>query len=89
MLVGDTQRIEVYAERGFAIPQHMPDEVRTAYRRLVKAGFTSRLLQDGVSGLHHHAGLPDLKPIRPLRSIAALGTRGRDNISRTIIRESR
>ncbi|MGN9912667.1 YdcF family protein [Phytohabitans sp. LJ34] len=44
MLVGDTQRIEVYAERGFAIAQHMPDEVRAAYRRLVNAGFTSRLV---------------------------------------------
>jgi len=44
MLVGDTQRIEVYAERGFAIPQHMPDGVRAAYRRLVDAGFTSRLV---------------------------------------------
>jgi uncharacterized SAM-binding protein YcdF (DUF218 family) len=30
MLVGDTQRIEVYAERGFAIAQHLPDEVRAA-----------------------------------------------------------
>lgn len=44
MLVGDTQRIDVYAERGFAIPQHVPEEVRAAYRRLVDAGFTSRLL---------------------------------------------
>jgi len=44
MLVGDTQRIEVYAERGFAIPQHVPEEVRAAYRRLVDAGFTSRLV---------------------------------------------
>ncbi|GHJ54805.1 hypothetical protein Nm8I071_41120 [Nonomuraea sp. TT08I-71] len=44
MLVGDTQRIEVYAERGFAIPQEMPDEVRTAFERLVAAGYTSRLI---------------------------------------------
>jgi len=44
MLVGDTQRIEVYDERGFAIPQHVPEEVRAAYRRLVGAGFTSRLV---------------------------------------------
>jgi uncharacterized SAM-binding protein YcdF (DUF218 family) len=44
MLVGDTQRIEVYAERGFAIPQHIPQEVRAAYSRLVDAGFTSRLV---------------------------------------------
>ncbi|MEW2375999.1 YdcF family protein [Micromonospora sp. NPDC047812] len=44
MLVGDTQRIEVYAERGFAIPQEMPDEVRVAFERLVVAGYTSRLI---------------------------------------------
>lgn len=44
MLVGDTQRIEVYAERGFAIPQEMPDEVRAAFERLVVAGYTSRLI---------------------------------------------
>ncbi|GAA1527131.1 YdcF family protein [Actinomadura kijaniata] len=44
MLVGDTQRIMLYPERGFAIPQEMPDEVRAAYQRLVEAGFTSRLL---------------------------------------------
>jgi uncharacterized SAM-binding protein YcdF (DUF218 family) len=44
MLVGDTQRIEKYAERGFAIPQPMPDDVRAAFRRLVDAGFSSRLV---------------------------------------------
>lgn len=44
MLVGDTQRIEVYAERGFAIPQEVPDEVRAAFGRLVAAGYTSRLI---------------------------------------------
>ncbi|MGC4747275.1 YdcF family protein [Micromonospora sp. DT201] len=44
MLVGDTQRIEVYAGRGFAIPQEIPDEVRTAFERLVAAGYTSRLI---------------------------------------------
>lgn len=44
MLVGDTQRIEVYAERGFAISQPMPDEVRAAFDRLVAAGYTSRLV---------------------------------------------
>ncbi|CCH18223.1 YdcF family protein [Micromonospora lupini] len=44
MLVGDTQRIDKYAELGFAIPQQMPDDVRAAYRRLVDAGYTSRLV---------------------------------------------
>ncbi|MEU6721591.1 YdcF family protein [Nonomuraea sp. NPDC046802] len=44
MLVGDTQRIELYAERGFAIPQPMPEDVREAYRRLVDRGYTARLV---------------------------------------------
>ena len=37
MLVGDTQRITVYAERGFAIAQEFPPEVRAAFDRLVAA----------------------------------------------------
>ncbi|MEV4771701.1 YdcF family protein [Micromonospora humida] len=44
MLVGDTQRIDKYAELGFAIPQHVPDGVRAAYSHLVDAGYTSRLV---------------------------------------------
>lgn len=44
MLVGDTQRITVYAEQGFAIPQDVPPAVQTAYERLVAAGYTSRLV---------------------------------------------
>jgi uncharacterized SAM-binding protein YcdF (DUF218 family) len=44
MLVGDTQRITVYAERGFAIPQPVPDDVAQAYHRLVAAGYTTRLV---------------------------------------------
>lgn len=44
MLVGDTQRITVYAERGFAIDQDIPADVRAAYDRLVDAGYTSRLI---------------------------------------------
>ncbi|MEU9867197.1 YdcF family protein [Actinomadura sp. NPDC048021] len=44
MLVGDTQRVMVYPDRGFATPQDMPAEVEAAYRRLVEAGFTARLV---------------------------------------------
>lgn len=43
-LVGDTQRIAVYAERGFAIAQPMSDDVRRAFERLVAAGYVSRLV---------------------------------------------
>lgn len=44
MLVGDTQRIWVYAERGFAVAQHVPDDVRDSYERLRRAGYTKRLV---------------------------------------------
>jgi hypothetical protein len=44
MLVGDTQRITVYAQQGFAIPQVVPEAVDAAFRRLRAAGFTSRLV---------------------------------------------
>ncbi|MGI5166414.1 YdcF family protein [Spirillospora sp. CA-253888] len=44
MLVGDTQRVIEYPARGFAIAQEVPTEVEAAYRRLVAAGFTGRLL---------------------------------------------
>jgi uncharacterized SAM-binding protein YcdF (DUF218 family) len=44
MLVGDTQRITEYAQRGFAMSQHLPAEVEKSYGRLVKAGFTTRLI---------------------------------------------
>src|SRR5262249_52903143 len=43
MLVGDTQRITLYAERGHAIPQDVPPEVTSAFLRLVAAGYTERL----------------------------------------------
>ncbi|MEV7552350.1 YdcF family protein [Amycolatopsis sp. NPDC089917] len=44
MLVGYTQRITVYAERGFAVPQEIPRDVVAAYDRLAQAGFRKRLI---------------------------------------------
>ena len=44
MLVGDTQRIWVYADQGFAAPQLMTLDVREAYERLVAADYTRRLV---------------------------------------------
>ena len=44
MLVGDTQRVALDAKYGFGIAQDIPDHVRTAYRSLVAAGFTSRVV---------------------------------------------
>jgi len=44
IMVGDLQRIRVYAERGFQIPQEIPDRVWAAYEELIRAGFDQRLV---------------------------------------------
>lgn len=44
MLVGDTQRITLYAEKGFAEAQPVPPSVEIAFTRLVAAGYIDRLL---------------------------------------------
>jgi uncharacterized SAM-binding protein YcdF (DUF218 family) len=44
MLVGDTQRISIYADKGFAIPQTVPKNVQKSYDRLISAGYTERLI---------------------------------------------
>lgn len=44
MLVGDLQRVIEYPALGFAVEQDVPDDVRTAYERLIEAGYTSRLM---------------------------------------------
>lgn len=44
MLVGDTQRISLYAQRGFAIPQDLPDQVERSFESLAAHGYTARLL---------------------------------------------
>jgi hypothetical protein len=43
LIVGDTQRVDLYARRGHLIPQEMPPAVRRAYDRLLRAGYTGRL----------------------------------------------
>lgn len=45
LMVGDLQRIEVYAQRGIQAPQDIPASVRTAFERLVEAGFTGQLIK--------------------------------------------
>ncbi len=45
MLVGDTQRIWLHANSGFAIPQEMEPGTIEAFNALVREGFTSRLLE--------------------------------------------
>ena len=44
IMVGDLQRLLVYAKKGFSTPQPVPAEVMAAYEGLVAAGYTKRLL---------------------------------------------
>jgi uncharacterized SAM-binding protein YcdF (DUF218 family) len=44
IMVGDLQRLILYAERGWSAPQDVPLEVIDAFDRLVQAGYTSRMV---------------------------------------------
>jgi hypothetical protein len=46
IMMGDLQRIWVYARRGWSAPQRIPDEVRAAYDSLVALGFTRHLIAE-------------------------------------------
>jgi uncharacterized SAM-binding protein YcdF (DUF218 family) len=43
IMVGDLQRIKLYPEKGFQIPQPIPEEVWAAYEALVQAGYDRHL----------------------------------------------
>ena len=45
IIVGDLQRIKVYGERGWQIPQEIPGNVWEAFLELVAAGYDSRLIE--------------------------------------------
>jgi uncharacterized SAM-binding protein YcdF (DUF218 family) len=45
IMVGDLQRIRVYAERGFQIAQDVPEEVWQAFEELVRAGYDRFLVE--------------------------------------------
>jgi uncharacterized SAM-binding protein YcdF (DUF218 family) len=44
IMVGDLQRLIVYARKGWSAPQVIPAEVMAAYEGLIAAGYTKRLL---------------------------------------------
>ena len=44
IMVGDLQRIRLYPEKGFQIPQEIPEEVWAAYEALVAAGYDKHLI---------------------------------------------
>ena len=44
IMVGDLQRIKIYAEKGFQIEQEIPVDVWKAYERLVEMGFDEQVI---------------------------------------------
>lgn len=45
-MVGDLERIKLYPEKGFQIPQDIPLDVWEAYEELVRRGYTKHLIQE-------------------------------------------
>ena len=45
IMVGDLQRIHLYPNKGFQIPQPIPDDVWVAFRELVAAGYDRHLVE--------------------------------------------
>lgn len=45
IMVGDLQRIKIYGDKGWQIPQEIPDDVWRAYEELVAGGYDSRLVR--------------------------------------------
>lgn len=48
IMVGDFQRIKVYAEKGFQIPHPIPDNAWEAFEKLVALGFDKQLIRTGL-----------------------------------------
>ncbi len=44
LIVGDTERIKKLAEKGVQLPQEIPEEVWSAFEKLVKLGYTKQLM---------------------------------------------
>ncbi len=45
VIVGDFQRMDLYAKKGYQLPQQIPDEAWQAFDRLVALGYGSQLAQ--------------------------------------------
>lgn len=46
IMVGDTQRIKLYPQKGFQISQEIPTDVWSAFEELVKRGYTQHLIKE-------------------------------------------
>ena len=44
VIIGDFQRIDVYAQKGYQIPQFVPQNVYDAYDKMIEFGYTSELI---------------------------------------------
>ncbi len=44
-VVGDLQRLKVYGERGYSLPQDIPEDVWDAYEKLVALGYDKNLVK--------------------------------------------
>lgn len=45
LMVGELQRIDLYSQKGFTIPQEIPNSVWQAFEKLVEAGFTEHIVK--------------------------------------------
>ena len=43
VIVGDFQRMDLYAKLGYQLPQHIPDEAWKAFHELVAMGYDKQL----------------------------------------------
>jgi hypothetical protein len=43
VIVGDFQRMDLYAKLGYQVPQHIPEEAWEAFRKLVALGYDKQL----------------------------------------------
>ena len=46
VIVGDFQRMDLYAKKGYQLPQHIPEEAWAAFRELVDMGFDKQLARE-------------------------------------------
>jgi hypothetical protein len=47
IMLSDLQKIALYPQKGFQIPQRIPREVLDSYGQLVKLGYTEHLVREG------------------------------------------
>ena len=46
LMVGDLQRLRVYAEKGFQVPVEVPEEIWQANERLIRDGYSMYALRE-------------------------------------------